>query len=106
MYECAICEHGFTFESQYKAHKMKHHKSPGHQCIKCKQWFMHSLELTAHLLMHGKEYTYCKEPGCDYKNKDPHNVDAHARSFKGSKCGKGFKWCAQRKRHLDNKECK
>ena len=75
-------------------------------------WFMCSLELTAHLLMHRKEYTYCKEPGCDYKNKDPQNVHVHARrhsdvlSFKCPKCGKGFKWWTQKKRHLDNKECK
>ena len=40
MFECAICEKGFTFESQYAAHKMKHRKSPGHQCIKCQEWFM------------------------------------------------------------------
>ena len=79
MYECAECECGFTFESQYTAHKMKHCKSPGHQCIKCKQWFMQSSELTAHLVMHGKTYIHCKEPGCDYKNKDPRNVRAHAR---------------------------
>ena len=101
MFECAVCEQGFTFESQYIAHKMKHCKSPGYQCIKCKKWFMRSSELTAHLTIHGKEYTYCKEPGCDYKNKDPRNVRAHARrhsevlSFKCPKCGKGFKWCAQ-----------
>ena len=112
MYECTECEHGFTFESQYKVHKMKHCKSPGHQCIKCKQWFMRSSELTAHLVTHGKNYTYCKEPGCHYKNKDPRNVRAHARqhsdvlSFKCPKCGKGFKWCAEQKRHLDNKKCK
>ena len=101
MFECAICERGFTFESQYIAHKMKHRESPGYQCITCKKWFMRSSELTAHLLSHGKEYTYCKELGCDYKNKNPRNVQAHARrysevlSFKCPKCGKGFKWCAQ-----------
>ena len=79
MFECAICEKGFTSESQYAAHKMKHRKSPGHQCIKCKKWFMRSSELTAHLTTHRKKYTYCKEPGCDYKNKDPRNVRVHAR---------------------------
>ena len=63
MYKCTECEHGFTFESHYKAHKMKHQKMPGHQCIKCKQWFMRSSELTAHLLTYGKVYTYCKELG-------------------------------------------
>ena len=105
--ECAVCEQGFTFESQYIAHKMKHHKSPGYQCIKCKKWFMRSSELTTHLTIHGKEYTYYKELGCDYKNKDPRNMRVHARrhsevlSFKCPKCGKGFKWCVQRKRHLD-----
>ena len=94
MFECSICEKGFTFESQYTAHKMKHRKSPGHQCIKCQKWFMRS-----------------SEPGCDYKNKDPRNVRAHARrhsdvpSFKCPKSDKAFKWCAQRKRHLDN-NCK
>ena len=112
MFECAICEKGFTFESQYVAHKMKHRKSPGHQCIKCQKWFMRSSELTAHLITHGKNYSYCKEPGCDYKNKDPRNVRAHTRrhsevlSFKCPKCNKGFKWCVQCKRHLDNDECK
>ena len=111
MFECAICEKGFTFESQYVAHKMKHHKSPGHQCIKCQKWFMRSSELNAHLITHGKKYTYCTEPGCDYKNKDPRNVRAHARrhsdvqSFKCPKCDKVFRWCVQRKRHLDN-NCK
>ena len=112
MFECAICEQGFTFKGQYIAHKMKHRKSPGYQCIKCKKWFMRSSELTAHLTTHRKEYTYWKEPQCDYKNKDPRNVRVHARwhsevlSFKCPKCGKGFKWCVQRKRHLDNNECK
>ena len=110
MFECAICEKGFTFESQYAAHKMKHRKLPGHQCIKCKKWFMRSSKLRTP--PHGKKYTYCKEPGCDYKNKDPRNVQAHARwhsevlSFKCPKCDKGFKWCVQCKRHLDNNECK
>ena len=33
MYECAECECGFTFESQFKAHKMKHRKSLGNQCL-------------------------------------------------------------------------
>ena len=74
MFECAICEKGFTFESQYTAHKMKHRKSPGHQCIKCQKWFMRSSELNAHLVTHGTKFTYCTEPGCDYKNKDPRNV--------------------------------
>ena len=55
MFKCAVCEKGFTFESQYAAHKMKHHKLPGHQCIKCKKWFMRSSELTAHLTTHGKK---------------------------------------------------
>ena len=111
MFECAICEKGFTFESQYTAHKMKHRKSPGHQCIKCQKWFMRSSELNAHLVTHGNKYTYCTEPGCDYKNNDPWNVRAHARrhsdvpSFKCPKCDKAFKWCAQCKRHLDN-NCK
>ena len=111
MFECIICEKGFTFESQFIAHKMKHRKSPGHQCITCKKWFMRDSELTAHLIIHGKKYTYCTEPGCDYKNKDPRNVRAHARrhsavlSFKCSKCNKRFKWCAQRKRHMEN-NCK
>ena len=111
MFECAICEKGFTFKSQYAAHKMKHRKSPGHQCIKCQKWFMRSSELNAHLITHGNKYTYCTEPGCDYKNKDPQNVRAHARrhsdvpSFKCPKCDKAFKWCAQHKCHLDN-NCK
>ena len=111
MFECAICEKGFTFESQYAAHKMKHRKSQGHQCIKCHKWFMRSSELNAHLVTHGNKYTYCTEPGCDYKNKDPRNVRAHARrhsdvpSFKCLKCDKAFKWCAQCKCHLDN-NCK
>ena len=111
MLECAICEKGFTFESQFIAHKMKHRKSPGHQCIKCKKWFMRVSELSAHLITHGKKYTHCTEPGCDYKNKDPRNVRAHARrhsavlSFKCPKCNKRFKWCAQHKRHMDN-NCK
>ena len=106
MFECAICEKGFTFESQYAAHKMRHRKSPGHQCIKCQKWFMRSSKLNAHLVTHGNKYTYCTEPGCDYKNKDPRNVQAHARrhsdvpSFKCPKCDKAFKWCAQRKCHL------
>ena len=57
MFECAVCEQGFTFESQFKAHKMKHRKSPGYQCIKCKKWFMRRSELTAHLTTHGKDFT-------------------------------------------------
>ena len=73
MFECAICEKGFTFENQYVAHKMNH-KSPWHQCIKCQKWFMRSSELNAHLITQEKQYTYCTEPGCDYKNKDPRNV--------------------------------
>ena len=81
------------------------------QCFrpKCGKRFKRESELNAHLIAHNKKVYKCEE--CAYSNTDPRNLRAHQRRhsdkkpFLCPKCGKGFKWVQQRKRHLEGKNC-
>ena len=108
MYECAQCEKGFTFKSQYLAHKRKHIKDQGYACMKgnCGERFKRNSELKAHVKTHRKTDIKCGHKGCKYGNKDIRNVRAHRKCHSDSKpykcpnCDSSFKWQEQKKGHL------
>ena len=111
MHECDHCGKGFHFESQLREH-LRVHQAQGDWtcfCPKCGKRFKRESELNAHLIAHNKKEYKCDE--CAYSNTDPRNLKAHQcrhsnkKPFLGPKCGKGFKWVQQRKRHLEAKIC-
>ena len=105
------CRKGFHFESQLREHLWVHQAQGDWTCFrpKCGKRFKCKSELNAHLIAHNKKEYKCEE--CAYSNTDPHNLRAHQRRhsdkkpFLCPKCGKGFKWVQQRKRHLEAKSC-
>ena len=111
MYECDHCGKGFHFESQLKEHLRVHQAQGDWTCFrpKCGKRFKRESELNAHLIAHNKKEYKCDQ--CAYSNTDPRNLCAHQRRhsdkkpFLCPKCGKGFKWVQQRKRHLDSNKC-
>ena len=112
MYECDHCRKGFHFESQCREHLRVHQAQGDWTCFrpKCGKRFKCESELNAHLIAHNKKEYKCEE--CSYSNTDPRNLRAHQcrhgdkKPFLCPKCGKGFKWVQQRKRHLEAKSCK
>ena len=72
MYECKICEKGFNFQSQLRAHNRKHSGDTGFVCMKsgCGKRFKRDNELKAHVKAHRKTAIKCGEKGCGYSNKD------------------------------------
>ena len=111
MYECDHCGKGFHFESQLREHLWVHQAQGDWTCFrpKCGKRFKRESELNADLIAHNKKEYKCEE--CAYSNTDPRNLRAHQcrhsnkKPFLCSKCGKGFKWVQQRKRHLEAKSC-
>ena len=108
MFECAICDKGFTFESQLVAHKRRHIKDTGYMCMKnnCGKSFKRDSELKAHVKTHRKTAIKCGHDSCTYSNKDIRNVRAHRkrhseeRPYNCPNCAATFKWQQQKKRHL------
>ena len=108
MYECKICEKGFSFTSQYRAHNRKHSGDTGFMCMKagCGKRFKRDNKLKAHVKAHRKTAIKCGEPCCTYSKKDICNVKAHRRChsqdlpYSCTLCGKKFRWQQQKKRHL------
>ena len=111
MYECDHCSKGFHFESQLREHLRVHQAQGDWTCFrpKCGKRFKRESELNAHLIAHNKKEYKCDE--CAYFNTNPRNLRAHQRRhsnkkpFLCPKCGKGFKWVQQRKRHLEANNC-
>ena len=105
------CGKGFHFESQLREHLRVHQAQGDWTCFrpKCGKRFKRESELNAHLIAHNKKEYKCDE--CAYSNTNPRNLRAHERRhsdkkpFLCPKCGKGFKWVQQRKRHLEAKTC-
>ena len=108
MYECTICAKGFTFESQFVAHKRRHIKDTGFKCMKnnCGKSFKRDSELKAHVKTHRKTSIKCGHGDCSYSNKDIRSVRAHKKRhadnkpYKCPNCTATFKWQEQKKRHL------
>ena len=111
MYECDHCGKGFHFESQLREHLRVHQVQGDWTCFcpKCGKRFKRESELNAHLIAHNKKEYKCDE--CAYSNTDLRNLRAHQcrhsdkKPFLCPKCGKGFKWVQQRKRHLEANNC-
>ena len=106
-YECADCYERFCFESELRAHRMKHRERPAFKCMfhKCGKEFMRMSELNSHVVTHsGKTYN-CKK--CDYETNNPRQLRDHQRChsdelrYKCKYCEERFKYTSGRKRHTD-----
>ena len=95
------------FESELKAHKIVHRKTPTFQCTykNCGKWFMHKWELTVHLKKHdGNEF---KCDTCDFLTNLEKQLKEHQRkhtddcAYQCKICNKGFHYRSGLKRHRD-----
>ena len=110
-YVCA-CGASFTFSSQLHMHSVVHRRHASHHCIypNCQRSFKNQGDLKRHVAEHYKQPHEC--PDCDYKNSDIRNLESHRlkhtdiNKYTCEKCGKGFKYNTQYRRHLkDPSKC-
>ena len=107
MFNCKICEKGFSFDSQYKTHNCKHSMDTGFVYMKA-GWgkrFKCDNELKKHVASHHKTAIKCGAEGCKYSNCNIRNVIAHRKChsdilpYSCNLCGTRFRWQQQKKRH-------
>ena len=110
-FPCNDCEHSFAFKSELTAHRYSHRIDRSFKCMSanCQKTFKCDSELRKHVKIHGNVWWYCD--CCTYKNLDIRNLQKHVVKHTKklphvcSKCGKGFRWYEQLKRHVGKKEC-
>ena len=106
-YQCDVCEFTSHFESELKAHKIVHRKTPTFKCMykDCGKRFMRKWELTVHFKKHArKEYT-CET--CDFSTNLEKQLKEHKRkhsddcAYRCKICNMGFHYQSGLKRHRD-----
>ena len=110
LYPCLQCMSVFPFSSQLSSHMFKHRKVNHFLCsfTGCSKAFKTKWNRQAHEKSHQNAEIKCKH--CDYKTKDIWYFKQHVRvhldtlKYKCNKCGKGFRFYEQKKRH-DQKGC-
>ena len=110
-YVC-VCGASFAFSSQLHMHSVVHRRHASHHCVypNCQHSFKNQGDLKRHAAEHYKQSHEC--PDCDYKNSDIRNLESHRlkhtdiNKYTCKKCGKGFKYNTQYRRHLkDPSKC-
>ena len=110
-FPCDDCEYSFVFKSELTAHRYSHRTDRSFKCMSanCGKTFKCDSELQKHIKKHGNVWWYCD---CyTYKNRDIRNLQKHVVKHTKKlphicvKCGKGFRWYQQLKRHIGKKEC-
>ena len=110
-FPCTDCEHSFAFKSELTAHRYSHRTERSFKCMSanCQKTFKCDSELQKHVKIHGNVWWYCD--CCTYKSLDIRNLQKHVVKHTKKlphvcvKCGTGFRWFQQLKRHVGKKEC-
>ena len=109
---CNKCNKDFPFASQLTTHKLTHRKKPNQVCMfpKCGKRFKSKSDLNCHAISHTKPWLKCTD--CpDYKTKDKRNFESHRlthsriEKYFCEKCGKGFTFNTQKRRHVAKNKC-
>ena len=109
---CSKCKKDFPFASQLTTHKLTHRKKPNQVCMfpKCGKRFKSKSDLNRHATSHTKPWLKCTD--CpDYKTKDKRNFESHRlthsriEKYFCEKCGKGFTFNTQKRRHVAKNNC-
>ena len=109
---CNKCRENFPFASQLTTHKLTHRKRPNQACMypNCGKSFKSKSDLNCHAASHTKpwlKYTDC----LNYKTKDKRNFESHRlkhskiEKYFCEKCGKGFIFNTQKRRHVAKNNC-
>ena len=110
-YVCA-CGASFAFSSQLHTHSVVHRRHASNHCVypNCQCSFKNQGDLKRHAAEHYRQPHEC--PDCDNKNSDIRNLESHHLSHTDidkyicEKCGKGFRYNTQYRRHLkDPSKC-
>ena len=109
-FPCDDCGMSFAFKSELTAHRYSHRTDRSFKCMSanCPKTFKCDSELQKHVKIHGNVWWYCD--CCTYKNLDVRNLQKHVVKHTKKlphvcvKCGKGFRWYEQLKRHVSKKE--
>ena len=109
---CSKCKEDFPFASQLTTHKLTHRKKPNQACMypKCGKRFKSKSDLNRHAASHTKPWLKCTD--CpNYRTKDKRNFESHRlthskiKKYFCEKCGKGFTFNTQKRRHIGKNNC-
>ena len=111
-HECNKCKKVFPFVSQLNTHKLTHRSKANQVCVypKCGRRFKSKSDLNRHAASHTKAWLTCTD--CpNYKTKDKRNFESHRlthskiNKYFCEKCGKGFTFNTQKRRHTAKDIC-
>ena len=108
-YHCDQCDYSCQFKSELQTLKIVHRKNPSYKCMKanCGKWFMRNWDLTLHLQKHHGVWHDCEYEGCQFSTNTKKQLKEHQKSHQEdnqhvcAKCGNGFKYRSDLKRHRD-----
>ena len=109
---CNKCGEKFPLASQLTMHKLTHRKRPNQGCMypNCGKCFKSKSDLNRHAASHTKPWLKCTD--CpNYKTKDKRNFESHhlkhskIEKYFCEKCGKGFIFNTQKRRHVAKNNC-
>ena len=110
-WKCDSCDKSFNFKSELETHKIKHQTDKKFQCIhqNCDKEFAYPWDYNEHLEDQKNPPKQC--PHCEFNTKSRKDMKQHSRvhtdelPYKCHKCGKGFRFTQQRKRHAESPKC-
>ena len=112
---CKVCHKAFNNPRSLTKHMYQHQKKK-HVCGKCGEKFPFASQLKTHKLTHLRPNQKCMYPNCNrrfknYKTKEKRNFNSHRlqhsriEKYFCEKCGKGFIFNTQKRRHVNKKTC-
>ena len=110
-WKCDSCDKSFYFKSELETHKIKHQTDNKFQCIHkdCNREFAYPWDYNEHLEDYKNPPKQC--PDCEFSTRSRKDMKQHSRvhtdelPYKCHKCGKGFRFTQQRKRHAESPKC-